>query len=163
MKRTTGSVDGKGARFSIVVSRFNSVVTDRLLDGAVEALQRHGVAPEDIAIYHVPGSFEIPFTIKALLDTGKAGDGVIALGAVLRGETSHYDVIVNEVAHGIGALTLIGGVPIGFGIITADNLDQALDRAGGKMGNKGVDTALTCLEMAHLTRQIAGRRASKPR
>ncbi|MGH8104178.1 MAG: 6,7-dimethyl-8-ribityllumazine synthase [bacterium] len=163
MKRFIGSLTGKGMKFSIVASRFNSLITDRLLDAAADALLQHGVAADDISVYRVPGSFEIPYAIKTLIDSGKAGDGVVALGAVLRGETSHYDVIINEVAHGVRHLTLTGGVPIGFGVITADNLDQGLDRAGGKMGNKGTEAALAALELANLTRQIAAGRKSNTR
>ncbi len=147
-------MDGTGLTFSIVVSRFNGLVTESLLQGAVDALCRYGVAEEHIAVYRVPGSFEIPFTIRTLLKSGKAGDGVIALGAVLKGETSHYDVIAAEVSRGIARLTLESEVPIAFGVLTADTLEQALERAGGKMGNKGAEAALVCLEMVHLSRAI---------
>jgi len=147
-------MDGTGLAFSIVVSRFNGLVTESLLQGAVDALCRHGVAEENIAIYRVPGSFEIPFTIRTLLRSGKAGDGIIALGAILRGETSHYNVIAAEVSRGIAQLTLESEVPIAFGVLTADTLEQAMERAGGKMGNKGAEAALVCLEMIHLSRSI---------
>ncbi|RKX71011.1 6,7-dimethyl-8-ribityllumazine synthase [candidate division WOR-3 bacterium] len=152
MKETKAGLLGKGKRFAIIVSRFNEIISKRLLEGAIDCLIRHGVADEDIEVFWTPGSYEIPFVANRLLDKGY--HGLICLGAVIRGETPHFDYIAAEVAKGIAAINLKGKIPVSFGIITADNIDQAIDRAGAKEGNKGFDAALSALEMVNLCDKI---------
>jgi 6,7-dimethyl-8-ribityllumazine synthase len=149
----TGKLDATGMRFGIVVGRFNDVVSQRLLEGAVDTLVRHGARDTDLVVAWVPGSFEIPIAAKELAEHGNV-DAVICLGVVIRGETSHYDLIAAEAARGVGAVHAATGVPASFGVVTAENLEQALDRAGGKSGNKGADAALTAVEMISLLRAI---------
>ncbi len=149
-----GSYHGKGLRFSIVVSRFNDFIAGRLLDGALDALRRHEVAEKDLSVVRVPGSWEIPLVAKKLAASGRC-DAVLCLGVLIRGETPHFDYIAAEAAKGIAHAAMETGVPVVFGIITADNLEQAIDRAGAKSGNKGFDAALTGLEMANVLRQIS--------
>jgi 6,7-dimethyl-8-ribityllumazine synthase len=144
-----GEIKGKGKKIGIVVSRFNEFVTERLIKEAVEELTQHGVDREDVDVYKVPGSFEIPVVLKRLVDKKKY-DGYLALGAVIRGDTPHFEYIAGEVARGIGRLTLDYAVPIIFGIITADTMDDAIERAGGKKGNKGRDAARALLELLGL-------------
>jgi 6,7-dimethyl-8-ribityllumazine synthase len=144
-----GQLNAAGKRFAIVVSRFNSFITERLLQGALDGLRRAGAANEDIALVRVPGSFEIPSAARTLAETKKY-DAIICIGCLLRGDTAHYDVIVNEVARGIGQSAQETGVPHAFGVLTCDTLEQAIDRAGLKMGNKGLDAALAAVEMANL-------------
>lgn len=148
MKEHKGNFIGKGKKFAVVISRFNEYISSRLLAGAQDCLTRHGVKDDDIAVYWVPGCFEIPGVARAVRQL--AFDGVLCLGAVIRGDTPHFDYIANEVTKGIAALNLEKGVPLVYGIITADTVDQAVDRAGIKMGNKGWDAALTGLELADL-------------
>lgn len=150
-----GSLNGQGRRFAVVTARFNDFITERLLAGAVDGLRRHGVADESITRVHVPGAFELPLTALALAKSGKY-DAVICLGAVIRGDTTHYDYVCNEAAKGIAAAGLQTGVPVVFGVVTTENTEQAISRAGGKSGNKGWDAALTALEMADLMPQITG-------
>uniref|UniRef100_A0A7C4UCG8 6,7-dimethyl-8-ribityllumazine synthase n=1 Tax=candidate division WOR-3 bacterium TaxID=2052148 RepID=A0A7C4UCG8_UNCW3 len=144
-----GRLIGKGKKIGIVVSRFNSLVTKHLLDGAIDCLKRHGV--EDYDIYWTPGSFEIPIVLKKIV---KKYDGLIALSAVIRGDTPHFDFVANEISKGIARISLDSGVPISFGVITADTEEQALTRAGLKHGNKGWDAAMSVIEMINLMEEI---------
>jgi 6,7-dimethyl-8-ribityllumazine synthase len=153
-----GELKAAGKRFAIVVSRFNAFITERLLQGALDGLRRMGARPEDIEIMRVPGSFEIPLGARSLAESGKF-DAVICLGCLLRGDTAHYDVIVNECARGIGQSAQETGVPHAFGVLTCDTLEQAIDRAGLKMGNKGFDAAMAAVEMAEVKKSVVG---SKP-
>jgi 6,7-dimethyl-8-ribityllumazine synthase len=148
-----GVLLGKGLKFGLVVSRFNEFLTKKLLDGAEDALLRHGVNQEDMVIAWVPGSFEIPLAAKKLAET-KRFDAVICLGAVVRGGTPHFEYIAAEVTKGIAKVGLDTGLPIIFGVITADTLEQAIERAGTKMGNRGFDAAVEAIEMANLVKNI---------
>jgi len=152
-KRFEGVLLGKGLKFGLVVSRFNEFITKKLLDGAQDALLRHGVNQEDIEIAWVPGSFEIPLIAKKLAQT-KRYDAVICLGAVVRGGTPHFEYIAAEVSKGIARVGLETGLPVIYGVITADTLEQAIERAGTKMGNKGFDAAVNAIEMANLVKGI---------
>lgn len=145
-------MDASGMRVGIVVARFNELVSQRLLDGAVDALQRHGCDEEHVTVVWVPGSFEIPVAARALAEDGV--DAVVCLGAVIRGETAHFDYVAGEAARGIAAVHRSTGVPAGFGVLTVESLEQALDRAGGKHGNKGADAALAAIEMASVLREL---------
>jgi 6,7-dimethyl-8-ribityllumazine synthase len=145
-----GKLDASGKRFAIVVSRFNAFITERLLLSACDGLLRLGADKKNIAVVRVPGSFEIPSTARALAETKKY-DAILCIGCLLRGDTAHYDVIVNEVTRGIGQSAQDTGIPHAFGVLTCDTLEQAIDRAGLKMGNKGFDAALAAVEMASLT------------
>ncbi len=140
-----GTLDGNGRKFAIAIARFNSLVTDRLRDGAIDALTRHGVAADDIRVVWVPGAFELPVVCRWLADTD--ADAVIALGAVIRGSTTHYDHVCNQAARGILDASVQSGKPVSFGVLTCETLEQALERAGSKAGNKGADAALAALEM----------------
>jgi 6,7-dimethyl-8-ribityllumazine synthase len=153
-KTIAGKLDAAGLRFGIVVSRFNEFITDRLLRSAYDGLLRSGAPEKDIHIARVPGSFEIPSAARTLAETGKY-DAIVCLGCLLRGDTAHYDVIVNEVTRGIGQSAQETGVPHAFGVLTCETLEQAIDRAGLKMGNKGFEAALAAVEMANLTRAIS--------
>ncbi len=149
-----GVLTDTGGRIAIAVSRFNSFITRRLLDGALDALQRHGVDTEDrVDVVWSPGSFELPLLVRTLASSGRY-DAVIALGCVIRGGTPHFEYIAAEVAKGLAAVGLETGVPVSFGVLTTDNVEQAVDRAGTKMGNKGADAAVSALEMVHLLRMI---------
>jgi 6,7-dimethyl-8-ribityllumazine synthase len=145
-----------GKRFAIVVSRFNSFITERLLQSACDGLLRSGAKKKDIAVVRVPGSFEIPGAARTLAETGRY-DGIICLGCLLRGDTAHYDVIVNEVTRGIGQSAQETGVPHAFGVLTCETLEQAIDRAGLKMGNKGFEAAQAAVEMANLKPVLSSR------
>jgi 6,7-dimethyl-8-ribityllumazine synthase len=149
----TGPLEGGGLRFGIVVSRFNRSVTGPLLAGALEGLAAHGVAPDDVVVAHVPGAFEIPFAADALARTGRY-DAVICLGAVVRGETPHFDYICDEVTRGVGRIVAEQHVPVAFGVLTTDTIEQALARAGEGHGNKGYEAAVTAIEMAQLARLL---------
>jgi 6,7-dimethyl-8-ribityllumazine synthase len=151
-----GKLDASGLHFGIVVSEFNSFITDRLLAGALDALSRGGAAEEQIEIYRVPGSFEIPIAAKKLAAAGRC-DSIICIGCVLRGETSHYDYVAGETSRGIQLAQLDTGVPMMFCVLTCDTLEQAIDRAGLKGGNKGFEAGLGAIEMARLSRQLAQR------
>ena len=151
---TEGKLDAKGKRFAVVVSRFNAFITERLLAGALDGLIRAGAAENDIRVVRVPGSFEIPSVARALA-LQKKYDAIICLGCLLRGGTAHYDVIVNEVTRGIGQSAQETGVPHAFGVLTCDTLEQAIDRAGLKMGNKGFEAALAAVEMANLKKAVS--------
>jgi len=149
-----GMLLGEGLKFSVVVSRFNEFVTRKLLDGAQDGLLRHGVKEGDIDIAWVPGAFEIPLITSKLARTNKY-DAIICLGAVIRGETPHYEYIATEVTKGIAKIGLETGLPITYGIITADSLEQAIERAGTKAGNKGFDAAVDAIEMANLLKSVS--------
>ena len=144
-----GKLDGRGKRFALVVSRFNSFITERLLDGALQALRQCGTSDSDVTIAHVPGAFEIPSAARQLAETRKY-DAIICLGCLLRGDTLHYEVIANEVTRGVGQSAQETGVAHAFGVLTCDTLQQAIDRAGLKAGNKGFEAGLTAVEMACL-------------
>ena len=148
-KELIGVLDGKGKRIGIVVSRFNDLITKKLLEGAYDCLLRHGVKEADITTAWVPGSFEIPPVAKRLAANGKL-DAVICLGTIIRGETPHFDYIAGQSSKGIGQLALESKIPIIYGVLTCDSVDQAVDRAGAKSGNRGWQTALTALEMTNL-------------
>jgi 6,7-dimethyl-8-ribityllumazine synthase len=147
-------LNASGQRFAIVASRFNAFITERLVLSAVDGLMRSGAVKKDIDLVRVPGAFEIPLAARKLAETGKY-DAIICLGCLLRGDTAHYDVIVNEVTRGIGQSAQETGVPHAFGVLTCENLEQAIDRAGLKMGNKGFEAALAAVEMASLKRAIS--------
>ena len=149
-----GHLSAAGKRFAIVVSRFNSFITERLLQGALDGLRRAGAENDDIALVRVPGSFEIPSAARTLAETKKY-DAIICIGCLLRGDTPHYDVLVNEVTRGIGQSAQETGVPHAFGVLTCETLEQAIDRAGLKMGNKGLEAALAAVEMANLKTAIS--------
>ena len=148
-----GNVIGNGMKVALVASRFNEFITSRLLSGAEDGLVRHGVDGADIDAYWVPGAFELPLLGQKLAKSGKY-DAVICLGAVIRGSTSHYDLVCNETAKGIAQASMQTGVPVLFGVITTENIEQAIERAGTKAGNKGYDCALSAIEMVNLIRQI---------
>lgn len=155
-----GSLDGAGLRFAIVVARFNAFITERLLDGAIDTLVRSGVRPEDLTVIRAPGSFELPMVVSQVLETG-GFDAVIALGCLIRGDTIHFDLIAGEVTKGIAQLALAFSTPVTFGVLTTDNLEQAIHRAGSKAGNKGSEAALAAIEQARLYRAIAALRPSE--
>jgi 6,7-dimethyl-8-ribityllumazine synthase len=154
-KRYAGKLIGEGLRFGVVVARFNDFITSKLLDGAQDTLSRHGVRSEDIDVAWTPGSFEIPLIAKKMAESGRY-DAVICLGAVIRGGTPHFDYIASEVTKGIAKVSLDTGKPIILGVITADTLEQAIERAGTKSGNYGSQAALHAIEMANLAKDIAG-------
>ena len=149
-----GELNARGKRFALVVARFNAFITERLLQGALDALRRTGARNQDLTIVRVPGSFEIPPAARTLAETGNY-DAIVCIGCLLRGETAHYDVIVNEVARGIGQSAQETGVPHSLAVLTCDTLEQAIDRAGLKMGNKGFEAALAAVEMATLKRAVS--------
>ncbi len=150
MKTLEGKVVAKkGMKVGIVASRFNEIIVNKLLSGANDGLVRHGVDEDNITTAWVPGAFEIPLTAKKMAESGKY-DVVIALGAVIRGDTSHYDLVCSEVAKGVAQVQLRTGVPVVFGVVTTDNIEQAIARAGSKSGNKGYDAALSAIEMVNL-------------
>ena len=153
MKTFEGNLIAKEIKIGIVVSRFNEFITSKLLSGAMDGLVRHDVQEKDIHVAWVPGAFEIPLIASKMAKSGKY-DAVICLGAVIRGATSHYDYVCNEVSKGIAAVSLESGVPVMFGILTTENIEQAIERAGTKSGNKGYDCALGAIEMVNLIREI---------
>jgi 6,7-dimethyl-8-ribityllumazine synthase len=142
-----------GKRFALVVSRFNSFITEKLLEGALDTLRRHGVAEDHLTVVWAPGAFELPLVVKKLAESGKY-DAVIALGCVIRGATAHFDYVAGEAAKGIGHVALSTGVPVLFGVLTTDSIEQAIERAGTKAGNKGVDVAMGALEMVSLLERL---------
>jgi 6,7-dimethyl-8-ribityllumazine synthase len=160
MQVTEGFLVGTGLKFGIVVSRFNGFLTEQLLNGALDALRRHAVDDDDVTVVRVPGTFEIPAVTRKLVATGNY-DAVVALGAVIRGETPHFDYVAGEAAKGLGQIALESDVAVGFGIVTADTLEQAIARAGTKQGNKGADAALAALELANLYRELEPSRAKR--
>jgi 6,7-dimethyl-8-ribityllumazine synthase len=153
--KISGSLSAEGFRFGILVSRFNSFITERLRQGAVDALDRAGAAGKNVDVVHVPGSFELPLAAKKLALTGKY-DALIAIGCIIRGETSHYDYVCSETARGLQLAQMDTGVPIMFCVLTCDTLEQAIDRAGLKGGNKGFEAGLAAIEMAQLARKLRG-------
>ena len=148
-----GKLDATGLKFAIIVGRFNSFISERLLEGAVDALVRHGASDGDITVARVPGAFEIPLAAQKLASSG-AYDAVICLGAVIRGATPHFDYVASEVSKGIAQVSLKTGVPIAFGVLTTDTIEQAVERAGTKAGNKGFDAAMTVIETVNLLKGI---------
>ena len=152
-KEMKGNMNGQGLRVAVVVARFNEVVTRQLLTGAVETLSRHGVSDEDITIAWVPGAFELPVVAKSLAKSGRY-DSIICLGAVIRGETGHYDMVAGQASSGIGSAAIDTGVPVIFGVLTTENMDQAINRSGGKSGNLGSNSAAAAIETARLIQAI---------
>jgi|SRR6202795_2077385 6,7-dimethyl-8-ribityllumazine synthase len=150
-----GSLSGKDFRFGVVVSRFNSFITERLLQGAVDALERGGATSKDVEVIHVPGAFELPLTAKNLALSGRY-DALVAIGCILRGETAHYDYVCSETSRGLQLAQMDTGVPVMFCVLTCDTLEQAIDRAGLKGGNKGFEAGLGAIEMAQLSRKLRG-------
>jgi len=148
-----GQLSAEGFRFGIIVSRFNDFISSRLVDGAMDALLRHGATEEQVSIIKVPGAFEIPLTAKKLAESGRY-DAVICLGAVIRGSTPHFDYVAAEVSKGIANVSLESRVPVTFSVLTTDNLEQAIERAGSKSGNKGYDGAMTAIEMVNLFKEL---------
>ena len=148
-----GNISAKGFSFAIIVSRFNDFISSKLVEGALDALKRHGVDEKQVSIVKVPGSFEIPMTAKRLARAGKY-DAIICLGAVIRGSTPHFDYVAAEVAKGIASVGLESDIPVTFGVLTTDNLEQAIERAGSKIGNKGWDAAVAAMEMVNLFKGI---------
>ncbi|MBF0310908.1 MAG: 6,7-dimethyl-8-ribityllumazine synthase [Magnetococcales bacterium] len=153
IKVVEGLLDGAGCRVALVVSRFNSFITERLQEGAIDCLVRHGVRRGDITVVRVPGAFEIPLATKRLAAAARY-DGIVCLGAVIRGSTPHFDFVAAEVTKGVAHVSLDSGLPVGFGVLTTDSVEQAIDRAGTKAGNKGWEAAMSVLEMMHLSRQL---------
>ncbi len=153
MKIVEGKLQAQGLKFGIIVSRFNEFITSKLLDGAIDALLRHGAKDSDIQIVRVPGSFEIPLLAKKMAQSGKF-NAIICLGTLIRGATPHFDYIAAEVSKGIALVSLETGIPVSFGVITTDTIEQAIERAGSKSGNKGWDAAMVAIEMARVIEQI---------
>ncbi|MFQ6112081.1 MAG: 6,7-dimethyl-8-ribityllumazine synthase [Nitrospinota bacterium] len=152
-----GRLKGEGLKIGVVASRFNEFITRRLIEGALDALTRHGVAEGDIDVVRVPGSFELPFVAKRMAESGSYA-AIVCLGAIIRGDTPHYEYIAAEVTKGIAQTALESGVPLTLGVITTDSIEQAIERAGAKAGNKGFDAAMSALEMANLIPQLGKRR-----
>ncbi len=153
MKTLEGKLVASGIRVGVVAARFNEFITSKLLSGAMDGLVRHDVREEDVHVAWVPGAFEIPLIASKMAKSGKY-DAIICLGAVIRGSTSHYDYVCSEVSKGIAAVGLDSGIPVLFGVLTTENIEQAIERAGTKVGNKGYDCALSAIEMVNLIRQI---------
>jgi 6,7-dimethyl-8-ribityllumazine synthase len=156
-KVTEGKLNAQGLKFAIVVSRFNDFICEHLLSGALDVLIRNGAADGDIEVFKVPGAFEIPQVAKKAAQSKKF-DAVICLGAVIRGATPHFEYIASEVSKGVAMIGMEGDVPVAFGVLTTDNLEQAIERAGTKGGNKGWDAALSAIEMANLYREMKGKK-----
>ena len=152
-----GQLNGQGFRFAIVASRWNDFISSRLVEGALDALERLGADEKQVEVYRVPGSFEIPLLALRLAESEKF-DAVICVGTIIRGQTPHFDCISSEVTRGIGEAGLQTGVPVVFGVITADNMDQAIERAGVKLGNKGFEAATTAVELVNLYKEVFGER-----
>jgi 6,7-dimethyl-8-ribityllumazine synthase len=152
-KHIQGTLDAKGSRFAIVISRFNSFISDRLLSGAMDALERHGASQDDISIVWVPGSFEIP-PVARKLAVSKNYDAVVCLGALLRGETPHFDYLSSTVTKELGAIGMESNIPVINGVLTCNTMEQAVDRAGLKTGNKGFDACVAAIEMVELLKQL---------
>jgi 6,7-dimethyl-8-ribityllumazine synthase len=153
MKIINGQLKGDGKKLAIVVSRFNEFITGKLISGAQDMLKRHGVSDEDISIYWVPGAFEIPAVAKKIADSKKV-DGIICLGCVIRGATPHFDYVAAEASKGVASIGLNGSIPVVFGVLTTDSIEQAIERAGTKAGNKGAEAAVSAIEMVNLYSQI---------
>jgi len=150
-----GNLISEGLKYGVVVGRFNEFISSKLLSGALDAFKRHGAAEEDVEVAWVPGAFEIPLIAQKMAESGKY-DAVITLGAVIRGSTPHFDFVCNEAAKGVSAVALKTGVPSIFGVITVDSIEQAIERAGTKAGNKGYEAAVSAIEMANLTKALQG-------
>ncbi len=148
-----GQLSAEGFKFGIIVSRFNDFISSRLVEGAMDALLRHGATEEQVSVIKVPGAFEIPLTAKKLAESGRY-DAVICLGAVIRGSTPHFDYVAAEVSKGIASVSLESRIPVTFGVLTTDNLEQAIERAGSKSGNKGYDGAMAAIEMVNLFKEL---------
>lgn len=148
-----GQLLAEGFKFGIIVSRFNDFISSRLVEGAMDALVRHGATEEQVSVIKVPGAFEIPLTAKKLAESGRY-DAVICLGAVIRGSTPHFDYVAAEVSKGIASVSLESRIPVTFGVLTTDNLEQAIERAGSKSGNKGYDGAMAAIEMVNLFKEL---------
>ena len=148
-----GKISAEGFNFAIIVSRFNDFIGSKLAEGAIDALKRHGANDEQVFLFKVPGAFEIPMTAKKIAKAGKF-DAVICLGAVIRGATPHFDYVAAEVSKGIAAVSLDSNIPVTFGVLTTDNLEQAIERAGSKVGNKGWDAAMAAMEMVNLFKEM---------
>ena len=148
-----GRLDAQGLKFGILVSRFNSFIGDRLVEGAIDALLRHGADKDNLVVVRVPGAFEIPPVAKQMAASGRY-HALVCLGAVIRGSTPHFDYVSAEVSKGIAAVSMDAGIPVTFGVLTTDNLEQAIERAGTKVGNKGFDAAMTAIEMANLMKEM---------
>ncbi len=148
-----GQLSAEGFKFGIIVSRFNDFISSRLVEGAMDALVRHGATEEQVSVIKVPGAFEIPLTAKKLAESGRY-DAVICLGAVIRGSTPHFDYVAAEVSKGIASVSLESRIPVTFGVLTTDNLEQAIERAGSKSGNKGYDVAMAAIEMVNLFKEL---------
>ncbi len=155
LKTIEGDLTARGLRIGIALSRFNNFIGERLLEGAVDTLLRHGVAQSDIELVRVPGAYEIPLVLRAMA-AGKKYDALIALGAVIRGETPHFDYVAGECAKGLSQVMMQSDLPVAFGVLTVDTVPQAIDRAGGKAGNKGADAALSAIEMVNLLKRLRG-------
>jgi 6,7-dimethyl-8-ribityllumazine synthase len=153
IKTIEGDFSANNANFAIVVARFNSFIVDSLQSGAIDALVRHGVSEKNITVVKVPGAFELPLIAKKLAESGKF-DAIIALGAVIRGGTPHFDYVAGEAAKGIGQVSMAHGLPVIFGVLTTDSIEQAIERAGTKAGNKGADAAITAMELCSLIRKL---------
>jgi len=155
MTHTTlsGELHGQNQKLGIVLGRFNSFIGDALLNGAIDVLERHGVDASSITVVNVPGAFEVPLAVKKMAESGKY-DGVIALGAVIRGSTPHFDFVAGECAKGLNKVQLDTGVPVGFGVLTVDTIEQAIERAGTKAGNKGAEAAMTVVEMVNVLAKL---------
>ncbi len=153
IKTIAGDFTARGGRYAIVAGRFNSFIVDHLVNGAVDVLRRHGVADSDMTLINVPGAFEIPLTVQRVAATQQY-DAVIALGCVIRGATPHFDYVAGECAKGLSAVSLAQNLPVAFGVLTVDSIEQAIERAGTKAGNKGAEAALTALEMVSLLKRL---------
>lgn len=153
IKFIEGDYQLASARFGIAVARFNSFIVDRLLEGALEALQKHGVMERDITVVKVPGAYELPLAVKMMLDQNTY-EGIIALGAVIRGGTPHFEYVAGECVKGLSQAGLDASLPVSFGVLTVDTIEQAIERAGTKVGNKGAEAAMTAMEMVSLSRQL---------
>lgn len=156
-KTIEGKLDASGLKFAIVVARFNSFITERLLSGAIDGLVRHGAKEEEIDVVRVPGSWELPLAVSEVAKTGKY-NAILCLGAVIRGDTPHFDYVAGEATKGVSQVSMQTGVPIAFGVLTTNTVEQAVDRAGAKQGNKGFDAAMTAIEMANVLQQLRGNR-----
>lgn len=153
IKTIEGQLDAKGLKVAIVASRFNDFIVDKLVGGAVDALVRHGASREDLTLVRIPGAFEMPLVAQKLA-ASKKFDGIVCVGAVIRGATPHFDFVANECAKGLAQVSMEHNMPLGFGVLTTDNLEQAIERAGSKAGNKGVDAAMAMLETARVLAQL---------
>lgn len=154
MRQIEGHYDAKGLKIDLIVARFNEFISNRLLEGALDCLRRHGASDEDLTIYRVPGAFEIPYLAQRLARRQPPPDAIICLGAVIRGGTDHYQYVAEGMARGISRVSLDTGVPVILGVLTTDTIEQAIERAGTKAGNKGADAALTAIELANLFKQV---------